>query len=96
MKEVHRVRFEVVGILLSIFFILPFYWMAQTSTKDIGQLMQGTFFPGNPNHFIHDNIIDLFAWENGVFVHWLIYSFFYAGVGSVIGTVSSAASSSSS
>ncbi len=86
MKEVHRVRFEVAGILLSIFFILPFYWMAQTSTKDVGQLMQGTFLPGRPNHFIHDNLIDLFAWENGVFSHWLTNSFIYAGVGSVVGT----------
>jgi multiple sugar transport system permease protein len=86
MKEAHRVRFEVVGIILAIFFILPFYWMAQTSTKDIGQLMQGTFLPGTPNHFVHDNLIDLFAWEDGAFAHWLINSFIYAGVGAIVGT----------
>jgi len=86
MKEVHRVRFEIVAILLAIFFILPFYWMAQTTTKDIGQLMERTFVPVTPNHFILDNLLDIFAWENGVFVHWLINSFIYAGMASIVGT----------
>ena len=90
MKETRRVRFHAIAILLSIFFLLPFYWMAQTSTKDIGQLMQGTFVPGVPNHFVHNNLTDLFAWENGVFANWLINSFVYAGVGAIVGTFVSA------
>ncbi len=86
MKADRGVRFQLIAILLSIFFLLPFYWMAQTTTKDNGQLMQGTFVPGKPNHFIHDNLTGIFSWEDGVFKKWLVNSVLYAGVGSVFGT----------
>ena len=51
MKASHRIRFEAVAILLSLYFLIPFYWLLQSTTKDIGQLMEGTFVPGFPNHF---------------------------------------------
>jgi multiple sugar transport system permease protein len=85
MKSSHSARFEVITILLSLYFLLPFYWLLQSSTKDIGQLMQGTFVPGFPNHFI-DNLIGVFTYNKGVFLHWLINSFLYSSVGSVVGT----------
>jgi multiple sugar transport system permease protein len=85
MKASHRVRFEVVLILLSLYFLLPFYWLLQSTTKDIGQLMQGTFYPAFPNHFI-DNLIGVFTYNHGVFIHWLVNSFLYSGVGSIVGT----------
>jgi multiple sugar transport system permease protein len=87
MKKTNRAGFETVAIALSLFFLLPFYWLAQTTTKDNGQLMQGTFVPGNPNHFVHDNLKDVMAWEDGVFLHWLVNSFLYAGAGAVAGTL---------
>jgi multiple sugar transport system permease protein len=85
MKASHRARFEVILILLSLYFIIPFYWLLQSSTKDIGQLMQGTFVPGVPNHFI-DNLIGVFTYNRGVFIYWLLNSFLYSGVGSFVGT----------
>jgi len=85
MKASHRVRFEVVAILLALFFLLPFYWLVQSTTKDVGQLMQGTFVPGSPNHFI-DNLTGVFAYNHGMFIHWLVNSVLYSGVGSVAGT----------
>ncbi len=80
------VKLEVVAVLLALFFLFPFYWLLQSTTKDNSQLFQGTFVPGTPNHFVHSNLTDVFAYKNGVFVHWLGNSFLYAGVGSVLGT----------
>jgi multiple sugar transport system permease protein len=85
-RSAHPVRAEIFAILLSLFFLLPFYWMAQTTTKDNGQLMQGTFVPGKPNHFIHDNLTDIWAWQGGVFPKWLVNSFIYSTVGCVFAT----------
>ena len=69
-KPHHRARFEVVAILLSLFFLLPIYWLAQSTTKDNGELLQGTFVPAVPGHFI-SNLAGVFTYDNGVFLHWL-------------------------
>ena len=89
MRASHRVRFEIIAILLALYFLLPFYWLLQSTTKDVGQLMQGTFRPGVPNHFI-DNLVGVFTYNGGMFVHWLVNSFLYSGVGSVVGTFAAA------
>jgi len=89
MKSSHHIRFEVIAILLSLYFLLPFYWLLQSTTKDIGQLMQGTFLPVFPGHFI-DNLIGVFNYRHGVFARWLLNSFLYSIVGSFAGTFFSA------
>lgn len=85
MNATRRGGFEVVGILFAIFFLVPFYWLLQSTTKDIGQLMQGTFVPQVPNHFL-DNLVGVFTYNKGVFAHWLVNSFLYSSVGSIAGT----------
>lgn len=87
MKTATSIRVETTAILLSLFFALPFYWLLQSTTKDIGQLLQGTFVPATPNHFVHDNLTDVFAYHNGVLSHWLVNSFLYSGTGAVVGTL---------
>jgi len=89
MTKSHGARFEVIGILLSLFFLIPFYWLAQSSTKDIGQLMEGSFVPQRPTHFI-DNLIGVFKYDKGAFPHWLLNSFIYSTAGSFVGTFFSA------
>ncbi len=79
-------RFELIAVLLSLFFLLPFYWLLQSTTKDNGQLQQGTFAPGTPNHFVHDNLTGIFAYHDGVFPKWLVNSIIYSGLGSIAGT----------
>jgi multiple sugar transport system permease protein len=85
MKASHPARFATVAILLSLYFLLPFYWLVESTTKDIGQLFEGTFVPGFPNHFI-DNLTGVFTYGHSVFIHWMVNSVVYAGVGSVVGT----------
>jgi len=86
MRALRTVKSEVVAILLAVFFLFPFYWLLQSTTKDNGQLLQGTFVPGTPNHFVHSNLTDVFAYKGGLFIHWLGNSFLYAGVGALVGT----------
>ena len=42
-------------------------------------------YPGLPNHFI-DNLIGVFTYHQGMFVHWLLNSLLYSCAGSVAGT----------
>ena len=89
MKSSRSIRFEVIAILLSLYFILPFYWLLQSTTKDIGQLMEGTYVPAIPGHFF-DNLIGVFDYRHGVFLRWMANSFLYSFAGSVTGTFISA------
>lgn len=85
MKKVHNQKFNIIAMVLSVFFLFPFYWIVVSITKDHGQLLEGTFFPGIPNHFL-DNLIGVFSYKNGVFFNWFRNSFLYAGTGTLVGT----------
>jgi multiple sugar transport system permease protein len=74
------------AIALAIFFLLPVYWLLQSTTKDNGQLIQGTFLPGDPNHFVNSNLTEVASFNNGVMLQWLANSTLYAAVGSVVST----------
>lgn len=86
MKGRRRVRFEIPAIIMAIFFIFPFYWLLESTTKDNSQLLQGTFVPATPNHFV-SNVQGVFQYKDGVFVSWLGNSFLYAGIGALAGTM---------
>jgi multiple sugar transport system permease protein len=79
-------RSDFIAVFFAAFFLLPFYWLIQSTTKDNGQLIQGTFLPGIPNHFVHDNLTDIFAFSDGVFAKWLVNSFIYSIIGSLVST----------
>jgi multiple sugar transport system permease protein len=85
MSARHKMRFEIPAIIMAIFFIFPFYWLLESTTKDNSQLFQGTFVPATPNHFV-DNVIGVFQYKDGVFVSWLANSLLYAGLGALAGT----------
>lgn len=86
MRATRNGKFHIPAVFLSLYFLLPFYWLLQSTTKDNTQLFEGTFGPGVPNHFIHNNLIGVFAFKSGVFAHWLLNSFIYAGTGALVGT----------
>ncbi len=79
-------RFELIAIVLSLFFLLPFYWLIQSTTKDQLQLRQGTFVPGSPSHFVHNNLTDIFAYRDFAFSGWIANSVIYSVAGSIFGT----------
>ena len=70
----------------TIYFLVPYLWLVVSATKDAGDLF-GTFGLWFAPHFsLLDNLQQLFTYQDGVYWHWLINTFLYAGVGAVVGT----------
>ncbi len=72
--------------ICTIYFMVPFFWLFVSSTKNAADLF-GTFgLWFAPNFNLFTNLQLLFTYDNGVYVQWLINSFLYAGVSAVVGT----------
>jgi multiple sugar transport system permease protein len=71
-------------VVLAVYFIFPFYWLAIGTTKNVSQLYQKSLLPGVPSHLL-ENIQRVFSYDNGAFFKWLGNSFLYASVGSLMG-----------
>lgn len=69
---------SLVIALSLVYFVLPLYWLAVSSTKDNGQLF-GTFglLPSWPWHML-DNISAAFAYQGGALATWLGNSLLYS------------------
>ncbi len=73
-------------LVCTIYFLVPYFWLIVSSTKNAGDLF-GTFgFWFAPNFNLFSNLQQLFTYQDGVFPRWLINSFLYAGVGALVGT----------
>jgi multiple sugar transport system permease protein len=86
-------QFKVEGIVamtflfvFSVYFLAPFFWLIISSTKNAGDLFNtfGFWFSSNFNLF--SNLEQLFTYNNGIYVQWLLNTLLYAGVGAVLGT----------
>ncbi|HET9375915.1 MAG TPA: hypothetical protein VFO40_13150, partial [Chthoniobacterales bacterium] len=72
------IRYAVLTIFL-VYCILPATWILAAITKDSGQIFTTFgFWFANPPHFF-ENVIDLFAFGDGIFVRWFGNSLLYAG-----------------
>lgn len=76
--------------IASIYFLLPFYWLIVSATKNTTDLFNtfGFWFSGHFNLFA--NIQLLFTYNDSIFLRWLLNSFIYSGVSAVVGTFLSA------
>jgi len=73
-------------VFFTIYFLIPYFWLIVSSTKDAGDLF-GTFgFWFAPNFNLWGNLQQLFTYQDGVFLRWLLNTLLYAGVGAVVGT----------
>ncbi len=91
----HRFRPSNVFIMgflfiVSIYFLLPVYWMVISSTKTSGDLFgsNGLWFADHFNLFT--NLTNVFTYDNGHYSLWLLNSFIYSTVSATIGTLFSA------
>ncbi len=76
----------VVLIAMTMYFVLPVFWLVVASTKSQGDLIRTFgFWFSDPQ--LGSNISALFAEEDGVYTRWLLNSLLYAGVGALVGTV---------
>ena len=72
--------------LFTIYFLVPYFWLIVSSTKNAGDLF-GTFgLWFAPNFNLFSNLQQLFTYQDGIFVRWLLNSLLYAGVGALVGT----------
>jgi multiple sugar transport system permease protein len=92
-KQPRSRRFNVQGIvamtflfIFSVYFLAPFFWLIVSSTKNAGDLFNtfGFWFASNFN--LASNLQQLFTYDNGIYVQWLLNTLLYAGVGAVLGT----------
>lgn len=76
--------------LFVLYFLVPFFWLVVSSTKSAGDLF-GTFgLWFAPNFNLGSNLAQLFTYNDGIYVRWLLNTLLYAGVGSLLGTFLSA------
>ncbi len=73
-------------VLFTFYFLVPYFWLIVSSTKNAGDLF-GTFgFWFAPNFNLFSNLQQLFTYQDGIFARWLLNTLLYAGVGAVVGT----------
>ncbi len=86
-----RFNLESIGamtllVLFTFYFLVPYFWLIVSSTKNAGDLF-GTFgFWFAPNFNLFSNLQQLFTYQDGIFARWLLNTLLYAGVGAVVGT----------
>ena len=69
-------------VFACLYFLLPLLLLAFASTKTLGDLNAsfGLWFGPNGFHLV-DNLAELFTFQDGIFVRWLVNSLLYAAVG---------------
>jgi len=73
-------------LVFMLYFLIPFFWLVVSATKSQADLF-GTFgLWFAPNFNLFSNLQQLFTYNNGIFLRWLLNTLLYAGVGSVLGT----------
>lgn len=70
----------------AVYFLVPYVWLVISATKSVGDLF-GTFgLWFAPNFNLLSNVQQLFTYQDSIYVHWLVNTLLYAGVGALVGT----------
>jgi multiple sugar transport system permease protein len=73
--------------ICTVYFLIPFFWLIISSTKNVGDLFNTFGFWFAPTFNLGNNLQQLFSYDGGIYVRWLGNTLLYAGVGSVLGTL---------
>jgi multiple sugar transport system permease protein len=82
-----RVGVMTILFICTVYFLIPFFWLVVSSTKNVGDLFNTFGFWFAPTFNLGNNLQQLFTYDNGIYVRWLGNTLLYAGVGSVLGTL---------
>lgn len=86
MKNVNRIGPMVVMGAATLYFLVPIWWLLVAASKSRAQFNNTT-----PLWFadfsLGDNLSELFAYRDGVFLRWMLNSVLYTGGAALIGTV---------
>jgi multiple sugar transport system permease protein len=72
--------------VLTIYFLMPLYWLAVSSTKNNTDLFSsfGLWFA----HFnLFQNLSDTFTFQNGIYLRWILNTAIYAVIGGCLATI---------
>ncbi len=84
LENVGAITFLLVFV---IYFLVPFFWLIVSSTKNAGDLF-GTFgLWFAPTFNLGSNLQQLFTYNGGIYVRWLLNTLIYAGIGALLGTL---------
>jgi multiple sugar transport system permease protein len=86
-REGRRIGSHVLLIILSIYFVIPIWWLFVAATKDTGSLFASPAFWFDDPASLFSNIAGLFEHQGGIYWRWLGNSFLYAFVGGIGATV---------
>ncbi|WP_307818546.1 carbohydrate ABC transporter permease [Streptomyces sp. MBT62] len=86
-----RIPVGLVMGLFALYFLIPVWWLIVAATKDTGSLYSSfsLWFAG-PDRILA-NLRLTFAYEHGIYLHWLLNSIGYAVIGGVVATLLAAA-----
>lgn len=75
----------IMGVF-TLYFLTPIWWLFIASTKDRGDLLTtAPLWFADWNLF--ENIGDLFTYDGGIYLRWILNSLGYAGLGALLATV---------
>lgn len=78
----------IMGVF-ALYFLTPIWWLFVSSTKRLDQFTSTAPLWFTPDSFVafFENIGQLFTYNEGIFVQWILNSVLYSGVGAIIGTL---------
>lgn len=85
-QQVQSLGAMVFLFIFVIYFLIPFFWLIVSSTKNAGDLFGSFGLWFAPNFELGSNLQQLFTYDSGIYVRWLGNTVLYAGVGAVSGT----------
>lgn len=82
-----RIGSHVLLVILSIYFVIPIWWLFVAATKSTGSLFASPAFWFDDPAAFFTNLAGLFEHQGGIYWRWLGNSFFYAFAGGIGATV---------
>ncbi|WP_396653429.1 carbohydrate ABC transporter permease [Microbacterium sp. WCS2018Hpa-23] len=83
---ISRTGAMLIMAVFTVYFLLPLWWLLVASSKDTGDILTTAPLWFADFHLL-DNIAELFAYRDGVYLRWLMNSVLYAALGGAIATL---------
>jgi len=83
---ISRTGAMLIMAVFTVYFLLPLWWLLVASSKETGDILTTAPLWFADFHLL-DNIAELFAYRDGVYLRWLLNSVLYAALGGAIATL---------
>lgn len=74
-------------VVAAIYFLVPIWWLAVASSKSLGNLVTTNGLWFSQPFQLFSNVSDLFSYQGGIYLRWLLNSVGYAVLGAAFGTL---------